>query len=328
MNEINVSYATSQKYVPIMLTSIVSCIESNANNRMMFHLFLDDVDEASIKRIKDVLGNYKNIKYNMYNVKDELDKLIQSGITSHRDMSYTTYSRILVPQLIPKEVSRLIHIDSDTLVVGDLTELYKLDLCDKLMGMAIDFISSDYKKILGLRNEDIYYNAGIILFDTERWKKNNVTAKILDILGKEQFKIVEQDVLNKYFQNEITRISFKYNFQTSVDVFDYKEIINIYKFDSSDLSENVFNDCKKSPIIMHFAGIMFSRPFSKDFFHPRKKLYMTYFNKVSDDKNELIDIKLPIYYGIQVIIYRMKWRKLLVNYTKILQKLFIIKNRI
>ena len=55
------------------------------------------------------------------------------------------FYRILIPELFP-ELTKAIYLDSDMVVVGDLGELWDIDLGDKLMGvvyMEPDFSTCD-----------------------------------------------------------------------------------------------------------------------------------------------------------------------------------------
>ncbi len=77
------------------------------------------------------------------------------------------YYRLLAPYVLPKELDRILYLDADIIVKGDLTSHYEQDLegayaafvkdrfdfCDEVVAQ---------KKKLGLSDEDIYFNSGII----------------------------------------------------------------------------------------------------------------------------------------------------------------------
>lgn len=330
MDVINISYVTSDVFVPITMTSVVSCLENNKNMELHFFIFCDNVSDDNKNTIINIFDKYDNARCSIIQFNEEMEKLITAGVVGHRDNTYTTYARIFVANMVPETVQRLIHIDSDTLVVGSLETVNSIDLGEKTIGMALDFINSDYKKLIGLQNHEAYYNAGIIIFDVLKWKKNKCTQRILDIINREdeKFRLVEQDILNEYFQQEIAEISIAYNFQTSAMIFEFDEITKIYNmYDCINLDGDEFCRIKSSPIIMHFAGIMFSRPFYDDYIHPMKDIYIKYYNLLPF-KREFEKIDLPFYYKIQLLFSRFKCRKILVLYTKILQKLFVLKNKL
>ena len=330
MSTINISYVTSDKFVPITMTSIISCLENNKNQKLKFFVFSDGVKQDNRLKIEEVFKKYEYADYQFIELEEQINKLIETGIVMHRDQTYTTYSRILVANMVPDNVKRLIHIDSDTLVVGSLKDVNDIDLNGKPMGMVTDFINSGYKRLIGLGKHDLYYNAGNIVFDVEKWNANKCTERIIEIINtrKEKFKLVEQDILNEYFQKEIAEIPFSYNYQTSTMIFEFSEIRKIYNMDASfSYSLDSYNEIKNNPIIFHFAGIMFSRPFYDDNIHPMKEKYLEYYSMLPW-KESFEKIKLPIYYRIQVILYRNNWRKALVFYTWVLQRLFVIKNKI
>lgn len=83
---------------------------------------------------------------------------------------------------------RLIYLDTDTLILGDLTELYDMDLQGHACAAVKyclqhweDYINFDTLKELGYHNFDpksCIANRGAVVIDVPRWKQSNITGKI------------------------------------------------------------------------------------------------------------------------------------------------------
>src|SRR5271170_3830140 len=57
-------------------------------------------------------------------------------------LSKATYLRLAVGKLLPADLDRMIYLDCDVLVVGDLAELWDTDLQGNIIGAVPDFMIS------------------------------------------------------------------------------------------------------------------------------------------------------------------------------------------
>jgi hypothetical protein len=54
-------------------------------------------------------------------------------------MSKMTYARLLIPELFPATVSKVLYLDSDLLALGDLGPLWRTDLAGAVVAAVPDF---------------------------------------------------------------------------------------------------------------------------------------------------------------------------------------------
>jgi lipopolysaccharide biosynthesis glycosyltransferase len=123
-----------------------------------------------------------------------------------REASY----RGLLAQLLP-DVERILYLDADTMVLGDLTHLMELDLTDKPYAASAD-IAPQYNNILGiacadnnLEAEELlmtfgYINSGVMLINLAYWREHNWGTEFVRLLSlmKDAWPPLfpDQDVLN------------------------------------------------------------------------------------------------------------------------------------
>lgn len=62
-----------------------------------------------------------------------------------------------------------------------------------------------------------YFNAGVLIFDCDKWRQEGITEKLFQIQRqyKDKLKYVEQDLLNKYFDNNYKVIGTEFNLMNS-----------------------------------------------------------------------------------------------------------------
>lgn len=105
-------------------------------------------------------------------------------------MTSTTYHRLLLPRLLPEEVTRAIWLDCDLLVTTDLVRLWETDLGGfhllAVRDAIVPQVSSTYGirrwRELGLPRGAPYFNAGVMLVDVNRWRNDDVGALADDYL--------------------------------------------------------------------------------------------------------------------------------------------------
>ncbi|MBS4462461.1 MULTISPECIES: glycosyltransferase family 8 protein [unclassified Facklamia] len=147
---------------------------------------------------------YINEKLAAFDSCIEDKKITSSSYLNYRTfehISEATFYRYHIPELI--EEDKVLYLDSDTLIVNALSNLYDLD---------IEHISLAAVRDSGLKN---VFNAGVLLINNRKWREKNVLHRALDIHEKsdETLKFADQDVLNELFKNEWLEIPDRYNMQ-------------------------------------------------------------------------------------------------------------------
>jgi lipopolysaccharide biosynthesis glycosyltransferase len=100
----------------------------------------------------------------------------------------TTFFRLLIETLIPSTYSRVLYLDCDMIVEGDLLELWATDLEGKTVAAAAERSVSCPKfgiarwRELGLGPTAPYFNAGLMLIDLDRWRARHYGERVLDYL--------------------------------------------------------------------------------------------------------------------------------------------------
>jgi len=129
--------------------------------------------------------------------------------------------RILLPELLPESVHRVLYLDGDILVTTDLSELYNFDLKGNATGMVLVNRNDTLKLIF------THYNSGVILMDIDKWREEKISKQMLDYMNNNskrflkdgdkepEFKFGDQNLFNIVLENKITTIPINWNFQVN-----------------------------------------------------------------------------------------------------------------
>jgi lipopolysaccharide biosynthesis glycosyltransferase len=113
----------------------------------------------------------------------------------------TTYSRLLIAEVVPSHIRRVVYLDADVLVTRDISPLFTMDLGDSAFGAARDSaITSTIHWMSGVRDRDHgrpYFNAGVLVIDVARWRSVGIGERALQYASDgETLRWVDQDALN------------------------------------------------------------------------------------------------------------------------------------
>ncbi len=121
-------FATDNNYVHIMATSIISILENNIRNKdKIVFWILDDglTDDIRSRLEKNVRGEYgADIRF--IDVREQLSEIICLKARQWNNGSYSAYSRIFLGVCIPEEIEKILYLDSDTLILGDLEDFFDI----------------------------------------------------------------------------------------------------------------------------------------------------------------------------------------------------------
>ncbi len=244
-DNIPIFLASNDKYAPFVATTIAS-VCYNTKSFCNFYVLDSGISNLNKKRIELLKEKFNN--FSIEYLKVDLNKFKNFQLLAH--ISLDTYSRFFIPILKP-ELDKVIYIDVDVSVLGDIKELYNVDLKDHFLGATPEYYAIDCQMRVA-KNLDIkynknkqFFNAGILLINSKKWRENNITDKLFEIQNKYNnvLEYGDQDVLIKEFYEDYIELDSRFNLLSGQLV---------YKSDFSKEVEDEVNRAIKSPIIRHF----------------------------------------------------------------------------
>lgn len=102
--------------------------------------------------------------------------------------------KVYYPKLLPK-LSKVIHLDVDTIICDSLEELWNIDVTGKWIAAVPEYTA--YHSQLRLYG-NIYYNAGVMLINLAQMRKDKISDTMAKFLIEVPQPFADQDAWNKY----------------------------------------------------------------------------------------------------------------------------------
>ncbi len=178
-----------------------------------------------------------------------------------------TWTRLWVEEFFPPEVDRVLYLDGDIVVLGDISPLWNADLGGALLG-TVDIPGAQRGVThLEMRAEDGYFNAGVLLIDLHQWRASRAIDTVLGYVDSYPERVaidVDQEALNACFHDRRKRLDFKWNVVWSF----------FHEPSELPLAREEIEAIRREARIIHFNSI--PKPWSYLCHHPRKAEYEKY----------------------------------------------------
>ncbi len=235
--KINIAYAPDDKYVNQTIVSMQSALEHNSN--VEFIIMYSKLTDENIEKLKTAGGKLRLLEMNEEDF---------SSLTLSHWVTVQAWFRIKLPDTCP-DLDKILYLDCDTLVRGNLDELFSLDLSDKFFAGVKDVWGvNKYVKRLGMKS-DVYVNSGMLLFNCDYCRREKFFDKIVDF-AKNNEKIIEfcdQDSINKIADEKKLVLHPKYNYMDTWWRGGY------YEFGGKE--EEEYLEARENPVIVHLTGL-------------------------------------------------------------------------
>ena len=239
MSKINIGFGITRDW--LKYTSVVMCsILANANSENYKFFIMSDFSEGEFEqefsdkyqKLKDIYPfDYEYIKMNPADFEDVLhDERV--GISA--------LYRLKLASLTNED--KMLYLDSDIVVLKNISELWNYDISGYLLGAVEDKYSELMTCQADLGDDETYYNSGVLLMNLKKFREENVEQVIFPKLREPENAYSDQDVLNNVCRNKILSLPLKYNLMLTNDD------PNAFPKRKDEFAESLCN-----PVILHYA---------------------------------------------------------------------------
>jgi len=271
--KINIAYMCDSKYLPYVMTSIDSAITNKSKNtHYNIYVIAKDFTNKDIENIKKI--EQSDVKIHIIKAKEKNLNYASLG----RFASYKiSLQKLFIAEYL-KDIDKVLYLDADTLIQGDLSKLYNTNIKEHYVAAVKDGLMYQFPEHIieiGLNWRKFYFNSGVMLLNLKKIRKDNKITDAINYFNNNNEVFGDQDVLNVVFDKDVKSISYIYNCNS---VYFEKEspqfLSDFYKEEVPQTSREVYNNA----IILHFAG---HKPWTQWFEHSYlKPLWWEYANKV------------------------------------------------
>ena len=147
------------------------------------------------------------------------------------------YLRLLIARMLPENVDRVIYLDSDLVVIGDLAPLWSTDLEGRTIAGVQDDMAmrSEMRRGFARKHPTRYLNTGVLLIDLAKWRENACEDRLIELIGQSgQLFHHDQSAINLALPEEALTVSARWNFMPAI-VWDEDHV-------------------PERPVVIHYAG--------------------------------------------------------------------------
>lgn len=295
----HIVYASDNQYIDLMLVSMYSVIKNNQFLRKCkFHVLGNSLSKQSIDDIKR-FGLKENVNIEVINVEEKLSKI---GWIKKLGNSISTYARLFIPELIDT-TDNIAYFDCDVICNGRLEELLNIDLQDYCIAGVLDPISTDARIQIALSPYESYINAGVLLLNNLYLRRIDFTNQAVKCIQDYNGNIAyhDQGVINKILRDKILFIEPKYNATSQYFIGNLNKLVK-YKYFNVFYTAEQIKEAAENPVLIHFTGIYYARPWEDRCIHPLKDVYEIYAKEVIGEIKITI-IKRSLSYQFLAFLY-------------------------
>ena len=195
-----VVYSGNRTVYPDMVTSAKSLLMHNKIDKVYF-LIEDDVFPYEIPEIIETI-NMRNQKW-----------FPDGGANTKSRFSYLVLMRAVLPYIFP-DLDKILSLDMDTIILGDITPLWGMDIEKNYMAAVEEPTSAmgekNHKETMFYVHQNEYFNTGVAFMNLKK-QRDGFTNKNIDLLNKRTFYSVEQDTFNLLCEGKILKLPSDYN---------------------------------------------------------------------------------------------------------------------
>ncbi len=207
----HIALCANDNYAPWLGVTIYSILKNNPNHQFFFHILDSDINPENKKKIRSLI---KETSHQLEFITVDAGLFKDYPVQPDSHLSVEAYYRFILPHLF-SNLDRLLYLDVDILVLGDLAPLYNMDLGDHLLAMVPDITSSECCERLNIKDRP-YFNSGVTLFNINKIDEKELTTSLFRFAKETNVKLIyyDQDVYNLVVGEKIYILPEQFNMQT------------------------------------------------------------------------------------------------------------------
>ena len=194
--QIPIFFSTDDNYIPYLDVAIRSLIE-NASKADSYRIVVlhTGLCRDNAERVKK--NEREGFAIDFVDISREVEG-IKARFKNVYHFSVVTYYRLFIASLFP-QYKKIVYLDCDLVVLGDISELYHTELGDNILAAAPEqFVQNTREfrlyaeRALGLDPSD-YVNAGVLVIDLDAFRKNEIEQRFVKLITEYDFDLLDPD---------------------------------------------------------------------------------------------------------------------------------------
>jgi lipopolysaccharide biosynthesis glycosyltransferase len=242
--EITVLFCIDKNYWQHLGVAIVSLLRSNPMS--VFRVIVASaaaMDQVQVREIDALIRGCGN---------GRLETVVFQGddryrhLPVHSHFTSAMYLRLFMADYLENNIDKVLYLDSDLIVCGNISSMWKMDLGDYFLGGAPEPYCKQRSQ-LNFGPGDLYVNSGVLLVNLGKWRAENVSDRFIEF-AEANIAVIQspdQDILNCVLRGKIFNIGYRWNWQALFPRFLPEEL---------GLSIEEYGAMRRSPSLIHYTS--------------------------------------------------------------------------
>lgn len=256
-NDVYLVFNTDRNYYEPTKVAIMSAI-INKDEQSIYHINVLCVDIPEKECDKYKLFEDKNVHIKTVNKKmSDISHIGNYEIDHH--VTRTDLFKFIFSEIFTG-LDKILYIDSDTLIRGDLRKLYNTDISSNYLAAVVK-LEPEFDWVVDKNGKISYkklnfYNCGVLLLNLEKFRKDQIQDKLIDVKNEDDIKDYQtQRVFNQVIKpNTIKKLSPVYNDLSRWNDSYIKQYHYYKTYFPYSIYYNNIEKLDEKAVIVHYAG--------------------------------------------------------------------------
>ncbi|CYW40852.1 glycosyl transferase family protein [Streptococcus suis] len=211
---LDIAFSVNNRYAQYLGATILSILAHHPKEEVRVHILYKEIAQSILQDLDNLAQQTPNLELHFHLLEDQ--QFSDIPIRTEQ-FPFESFSRFLLPELLA-DLDRILYLDVDILVHGNLMELFQTDLEEYELGAIVEADIFKYYQwyldSLGFSPNDAYFSSGVLLMDLDKMRQNGTTNQLIAMaLEKAQdYNFPDQDILNLYYKGNFKQLSPAYNY--------------------------------------------------------------------------------------------------------------------
>lgn len=265
----NVVFASNDGGCLFLATALRSVIETAGEpERLRFWVLSDGISEAHAAQIRAQGAGVPGVEISLVDIRPQLDPHRELLASFGGRWPLVTWARLFIAEALPQLTGKALYLDTDTLVCEDVALLMEADLQGQTVGVVLENFrdaaheETQFKPAKIPQTVRRYFNAGMLLFDLDAYRKGDCLERLLTYLRDERptLLFLDQDASNAVLGDRSRALHARWNWPDRWDSRALRLPLGTKVWRTFSLLEMV--EAALYPGVLHFWGR--TRPWSSN----------------------------------------------------------------
>lgn len=211
----NIMISINREYIGYACIMLMSLKQHHKGIMLHVYILHNELEEADFLQMDEIIGS-EGIELIPVFIPEGTVREFQIG-----NWPEAAAYRLLAADLFAGSLERILHLDVDILITGDISEFYNMPFEENYLAACEDFLTEEIRRKkcreFGRNKDTRFFNSGVLLFNIPKLAADgfyyHVYAEILGRYPNIPIEYPDQDMLNLLF-NEKTKFAdrVKYNY--------------------------------------------------------------------------------------------------------------------